>query len=73
MRDIPIAGYGKAVALQVAGKLGESAESVVNAAKDAFMGGISNAALIAAVIIFTAALIALFGLPRHTSKDSDTI
>ncbi len=62
-----------AVALQVAGKLGESAESVVNAAKDAFMGGISNAALIAAVIIFTAALIALFGLPRHTSKDSDTI
>lgn len=62
-----------AVALQVADGIGPAAESVAVAAKEAFMVGISHSSLIAAGIIFTAALIAFFGLPKHTSKDSDII
>lgn len=62
-----------AVALSVAEKLGPAAETVASAAKEAFMGGVTHAALIAAVVIFISALIAYFGLPKHTSKDSDTI
>jgi hypothetical protein len=37
------------------------------------MNGVSHSALIAAAIIFVAALVAFFGLPKHTSKESDTI
>lgn len=62
-----------AVAIQVAEQLGPAADSVISAAKDAFMTGVSSAAQVAAVIIFVAALIALFGLPKHTSKTDDTI
>jgi len=62
-----------AVALQVADKLGPSAQSVANAAKDAFMGGITHAALIGSAIIFVAAIIALFGLPKHSKKNDDVI
>jgi len=62
-----------AVALQVADKLGPSAASVANAAKDAFMGGITHAALIGSAIIFVAAAIALFGLPKHSKKNDDVI
>ncbi|HMQ95963.1 MAG TPA: MFS transporter [Candidatus Saccharibacteria bacterium] len=62
-----------AVAMQVADKLGPLAEQVVHAAQNAFMNGVSHSALIAAAIIFAAALIAFFGLPKHTSKESDTI
>lgn len=62
-----------AVAIQVAGQLGPMADSVISAAKDAFMTGMSNASLVAAVIIFVAAIIALFGLPKHQSKTDDII
>lgn len=62
-----------AVALQVADKLGPAASTVSNAAKDAFMTGLSHAALVAAVIIFTAAIIALVGLPKVHKEGDDTI
>lgn len=62
-----------AVAMKVAEKLGPAGETVVNSAKDAFMSGVSQAALIAAIIIFACALIAFFGLPKHTAKDDDII
>jgi len=62
-----------AVALNVAEKLGPAAQKVSDAAMDAFMGGISQAALIAAIVIFVAAVIAFIGLPKHTAKDDDTI
>ena len=62
-----------AVAMQVADKLGPMTQQVIDAAQTAFMTGVSHSALIAAVIIFVAALIAFFGLPKHTAKDSDTI
>ena len=62
-----------AVAMQVAEKLGPAAQTVIDTAMDAFMTGVSHSALIAAVIIFIAALIALVGLPKHTSKNDDTI
>ena len=62
-----------AVALQVAEGLGDAADEVVAAAMDAFMAGMNSASLVAAVIIFVAALIALFGLPKHTSKTDDII
>lgn len=62
-----------AVALQVAQKLGPAATDVSNKAMDAFMSGMSHAAWIAAIIIFASAIIAFFGLPKHASKDDDTI
>lgn len=62
-----------AVALQVAHNLGPAAESVINAAKDAFMSGISHAALIAAVIIFISAIVAFFGLPKSHKAEDDII
>lgn len=62
-----------AVAMQVAEKLGPVAGQVVEAAEKAFMTGVSHAALIAAIIIFCASFIAFFGLPKHASKDDDTI
>ncbi len=62
-----------AVALSVAEKLGPAAQSVSDAAMDAFMVGISHASIVASVIIFISAGIAFFGLPKHTSKDDDTI
>jgi len=36
------------------------------------MSGLSSAAIVAAVIIYIAAMIAFFGLPKH-QKQSDTI
>ena len=62
-----------AVALSVAEKLGPAAKDTANAAMDAFMGGVSQAAAVAAVIIFASAIIAYVGLPKHTTKDDDTI
>lgn len=62
-----------AVALSVAEKLGPAAKDTANAAMDAFMGGVSQASAIAAVIIFASAVIAYVGLPKHTTKDDDTI
>lgn len=62
-----------AVALQVADKLGPAAIEVSNAAKDAFMSGLTHAALVASAIIFGAAIIALFGLPKTHEEGDDTI
>lgn len=62
-----------AVALQVAEKLGPVAETVSNTAKDAFMTGLSHAALVAAAIIFSAAIISFFGLPKTHKEGDDTI
>lgn len=62
-----------AVALQVAHELGPMADSVTNAAKIAWMDGLSAASMVAAVIIFACAVIAYAGLPEHKDKDSDTI
>lgn len=62
-----------AVALQVASSLGPAAEGVISAAKEAFVAGITQAAMVGSIIIFTAAFIALAGLPRHTSKDDPII
>lgn len=61
-----------AVALNVSESLGPMAATVADAAKQAFMSGLSTAAVVAAVIIFVAAIIAFFGLPKH-QKQSDTI
>ena len=61
-----------AVALQVTDKLGPMAASVAEAAKEAFMAGITHSAQIGAGIIFAAAVIAFVGLPRH-KKNDDTI
>jgi EmrB/QacA subfamily drug resistance transporter len=62
-----------AVALSVADKLGPAAETIAHSAKDAFMTGMSHAAVVAAIIIFLASVIALIGLPKHAAKDDDTI
>ncbi len=61
-----------AVALEVSKQLGTTGEGIANAAKDAFVSGMTHAAVVAAIIIFISGLIALFGLPKHTSKDDDT-
>jgi EmrB/QacA subfamily drug resistance transporter len=61
-----------AVALEVSKELGAAGEGIASAAKDAFVGGMAHAALIAAIIIFVSGFIALFGLPKHASKDDDT-
>lgn len=60
-----------AVALRVTDQLGEAGKDIAGKAMDAFMGGISSAALIAAVIIFASAVIAFVGLPRHHKGDVD--
>ena len=62
-----------AVALEVAKSLGPAAAEVSHTAMEAFMSGVSHAALIAAGIIFTSAIIAFVGLPKHASKDDTTI
>ena len=62
-----------AVAMTVAEKLGSASQSVIDAAMDAFMTGVSHAAIVASIIIFISAGIALFGLPKHAHKDDDTI
>ena len=62
-----------AVALEVANNLGAAAAPVVTAAKDAFMGGVTQSAIVGAAIIFTAAIIAFIGLPKHSNKNDDTI
>ena len=62
-----------AVALRVADTLGPMADDVVHSAKEAFLGGMTHSAMIAATIIFTAAAIAFVGLPRHHKKNDDTI
>lgn len=62
-----------AVALQVAEKLGPAADSVRQAALTSWMNGLSDASIVAALIIFTAAIIAFTGLPKHAKKNDDII
>lgn len=62
-----------AVALSVADKLGPAAVSVADSAMNAFMSGISQAAIIAACIIFASAIVTFFGLPKNHKADDDTI
>lgn len=62
-----------AVALEVAEKLGPAAGQVADKAMEAFMDGLTHAALVAGGLIFMAAVIAFFGLPKHTEKDDTTI
>lgn len=62
-----------AVALEVAKSLGPAAADISQKAMDAFMAGVAHASIIAAIIIFVSAFITFFGLPKHTSKDDDTI
>ena len=57
-----------AVALQVAKKIGPAGESLVKAAKEAFIHGLTSAALAAALIMFVACLMAYFGLKKQTEK-----
>ena len=61
-----------AVALNVSEQLGPAGGLVAEAAKNAFMSGLSTASSIAAIIIFISAVIAYFGLPKHQGH-SDTI
>ncbi len=60
-----------AVALEVAKQLGPAAQTVTDAAMNAFMGGISTAATIAAIIIAASSVIAFVGLPKHRKNDVD--
>lgn len=60
-----------AVAVQAAEGLGAAAQPIIDAAKDAFMSGVSESAIIAAVIIFISSVVAFVGLPKHTPTDSD--
>ena len=62
-----------AVALKVAEKLGPAADSITKSAMDAFMAGMAHASIVAAVIIFISAIIAFIGLPKHSTKNDDTI
>ena len=59
--------------MSAAEHLGPAAASVITAAKDAFMSGMSSAAIVAAIIIGACSLLAFFGLPKHTAKDDDVI
>lgn len=59
-----------AVAMQVGEHLGPAAEQVVNAAKSAWMVGLSHASFAAAAIIFVCSIIAFFGLPKHIKGDN---
>ena len=56
-----------AAALQVADKVGPAGDSIAIAAKEAWMGGLSSAALVAASIIFVASIIALLFLPKRAA------
>lgn len=62
-----------AVALRIAESLGPVANGVADAAKTAWMDGLSSAAIVAAIIIFACAILAFVGLPKHQDKDSDTL
>ena len=62
-----------AVALRVAENLGPAAQGVADAAKVAWMDGLSAAAVVAAIIIFSCAVLAFIGLPKHADKDNDTL
>lgn len=60
-----------AVALRVTEQLGEAGVTVADKAMNAFMAGISSAAIVAAIIIFASAIIAFVGLPKHQKGDTD--
>jgi len=62
-----------AVAVEISSHLGVTAESVISAAKDAFMSGVNQAAIAGAIIIFVAAAIAFVGISKHSDKSDETI
>lgn len=62
-----------ATALHVAKSLGPQAAALAESAKTAWMDALSIAALVAAGIIFVAAIVAFMALPKHTEPQSDTI
>lgn len=62
-----------AVALNVTDSLGAAAQKVSDAAMNAFMDGVTQAALIAATVIFVSALVAFFGLPKQHVAEDDII
>ncbi len=62
-----------ATALHVAKSLGPQAAALAESAKTAWMDALSIAALVAAGIIFVAAIVAFLALPKHTEPQSDTI
>lgn len=62
-----------AVALRVGEQLGPAADQVVHAARVAWMDGLSSAAMVGAAVIFACAVLAFFGLPKHSDKNSDTL
>lgn len=69
-----LAGNSLAGALAVAGQLGSPGVVLADAAKAAWMGGLSNAVLIAAVIVAAAAVITGIWLPHsHHENEDDEI
>lgn len=62
-----------AVALNVAKQLGPAADSLVVAAKEAWMTGLSTSSLVASIIILVCALVVFAALPKHADKTSDTL
>ena len=65
-----IAENSLAGALVIAENLGPAGAALVNAAKEAWMGGLSNAMLVAAGIVAVAAIISAIWLP-HEHKDGE--
>lgn len=62
-----------AVALKISESLGSAADGVASAAMDAWMSGMSLAAIVAAIIIFICSIIAFVGLPKHSDKEDNVI
>ncbi len=62
-----------ATALYALQSAGPRATYLIDAAKDAWMGALSQAALVAAAVILMAAIIAFFALPKHNAKQHDDV
>lgn len=60
-----------AVALEVGKQLGPASEGVVEAAKIAWMDGMTAASTLGAGILAISVFIAILGLPKHTKGDKD--
>lgn len=60
-------------AIGVSQELGEAAGPLLDTAKEAWMSALGTASLTAAGMIFAASVITFIALPKHTSKDGDTL
>ena len=60
-----------AVALAVADHLGPAGNGVIEAAKTAWMDGLTAACTLGAVILTISTFVAFFGLPKHIKGDKD--